>query len=113
MIGGAAMNFIGAFVILVIAGMLGHRAPESAIVSVNSVAANSPAESMSVKQGDVITAANGKPIKLSTDVEDAAAESKAAGKLLELTISRGNRSVVKPIKVATSPLPTGGAVIKS
>src|SRR5215813_4492631 len=113
MIAGAAMNFIGAFVILVIAGMLGHRAPESAIVSVYSVASNSPAASMSVKRGDVITAANSKPIKLSSDVEDAAAESKAAGKLLELTIARGTRSVVKPIKIAASPLPTGGAVVKS
>src|SRR5215831_9129117 len=68
MVSGAGMNFIGAFVLLVVASLFGQLVPQSATVSVFETVAKSPAAKAGLQAGDVITELNSKPVSLPQDV---------------------------------------------
>jgi regulator of sigma E protease len=87
LVAGAGMNFVGAIVILIVAGLLGTPSPAPVIAG---AAPKSPAANVDLKFGDVVTAVNGQA------VADADAVNKAleAGKAnpVVLTIERDGKS---------------------
>src|SRR5258706_2535552 len=68
MVAGAAMNFVGAFILLAIAAMLGRPVVQSATVVVLSTAQYSPAARAGFQPADVMTEVNVNPIKRGDDV---------------------------------------------
>jgi regulator of sigma E protease len=67
MVAGALMNFIGAFIILVIAAMIGRPILDSATITIVDTVEGAPAAKAGLQRGDIITQVNGKPVKLSDD----------------------------------------------
>jgi len=61
-------------------------------IKVKEVAENSPAEKAGLKAGDIITAADGKPIKTLADLRKVLSEKKK-GDTMELTVKRGEQTV--------------------
>src|SRR4051812_35146208 len=88
MIAGAGMNFIGAFLLLVIAAMLGRPVVQSATVTVVTTAQYSPAAGAGLLPGDVITQANGQPVKRLSDLT----EVMKSHRTLTLTYKRGDQT---------------------
>src|SRR5450432_83094 len=103
---GIIMNFIGAFVLLTIAAMLGRPTPVSATVTVLSTAKNSPAQAAGVLPGDIITELNGQPLLLLDPLENAIKQS--ANKPLNVTIKRGDQTLPIVIQPADAPFDAGG-----
>jgi regulator of sigma E protease len=99
MVSGAAMNFLGAFILLVIAAMLGRPVVQSAALTVVTTAKFSPASGAGLQAGDIITHANGNPVNLAQDLD----KEMSARKTLTLTYKRGNESA----EVKLPPAPQG------
>jgi regulator of sigma E protease len=103
MVSGAGMNFIGAFVLLVIASLFGQLVPKSATVTVFQTVAGSPATA-GLQAGDVITALNGKPVTLAHDVIFAAQNSSTSYNPIDLTVKRGDKTLQVTVQPADPPL---------
>src|SRR5258708_6207114 len=104
MVAGAGMNFIGAFVLLVIASLFGQLVPQSATVTIFQTVAKSPATTAGLQTGDVITALNGKPITLAHDVILAAQNSSQSYNPIDLTVKRGDKTLQVTVQPADPPL---------
>lgn len=104
MVSGAGMNFIGAFVLLVVASLFGQLVPQSATVSVFETVAKSPAAAAGLQASDVITELNGKPVTLPQDIIFAAQNSSTSYNPINLTIKRGDQTLQVTVQPADPPL---------
>jgi regulator of sigma E protease len=89
---GAAMNFLGAFVILVIAAMLGRPAPA---VVVLASAPNSPAKAANIMTEDILLSINGQEVKTADEAK--AILEGSVDKPVTLTLKRGNSDQTQQI----------------
>ena len=103
---GIVMNLIGAFVILVIAAMIGRPTPISSTVTVLSTAKNSPAQAAGLLPGDIITEVNGQPALLPSQL--ATVMKQSTNRPLNLTIKRGDQTLPITIQPADVPFDAGG-----
>ncbi|HLY26482.1 MAG TPA: RIP metalloprotease RseP, partial [Aggregatilineales bacterium] len=102
---GPFMNFVGAFVLLVVAGLLGRPTPISQTVVILSTANNSPAQNVGIQPGDQVLTANGKPVALLSDLDQAIKDS--ATRPLQLTLKRGDQTVSISVPPADVPFNSG------
>jgi regulator of sigma E protease len=105
---GAGANFISAFLILVIAAMIGRQPPAAVVID---SATNSPAAAADIKLGDIVTAVNGEPVKTAEAAKKLFEES--YGSQITLTVLREGKTqdiTLKPTEVA---FPKGGVLIDS
>ena len=103
---GSGMNFIGAFVILVAAAMLGMPGPAPVVAG---AAPRSPAEEMGLLFGDVITEVNGVPVTGAAEIEAALVAGRDAP--VTLTINRQGTVMQVVIDQATRRLQAQGVLI--
>ena len=110
MIAGVGMNFLGGFLLFVLAGLIGIPVVQSATIQVLGLAANSPAAQAGVQVGDVFTGLNGKPVAFSADVLQAF--SGKIGQDVPITVKRGDQQLnltLKPSSTASAEV--GGVFV--
>ena len=105
---GAGMNFLGAFVILIIAALLGRPAPAVVILA---SAPNSPAKTANIQTEDILLAINGQEVKSVDDTKPILEGS--TDKPVTLTIKRGNGNETQQITLnpTTSRIQAQGVII--
>ncbi len=88
MVAGALMNFLGAFIVLIIAAMLGRPAP--AVVVLGS-SPKSPGQTAQIFPGDIVVDINGAPVKTADDASKILAGS--VDKPINLTLERDGKQM--------------------
>ncbi len=106
MVAGAVMNFIAAFVILVIVGMVGRPGPA---VVVTGAAPKSPAAAQQIQPGDVILSINGKEIKTEKEGRDIVETSKSTP--ITVTLKRDDQTRAVTLNPTDSRLPAQGVLV--
>jgi len=106
MVAGAVMNFIAAFVLLVIVGMVGRPGPA---VVVTGAAPKSPAAAQQIQPGDVILAINGKAIKAEKDGRDIVEASKSTP--ITVTLKRDDQTRDVTLNPTDTRLPAQGVLV--
>jgi predicted metalloprotease with PDZ domain len=75
-------------------------------VTVQGVAAGSPAETAKLQTGDLIVSANGTPVAGVSDLQNVLASAKA-GDGISLSVKRGNDTITVQVTLANRPVPAG------
>lgn len=83
----------------------GAWVPPSSVVGQASVVAGGPADSAGVKEGDIITAINGRAINQSTSLTSII-DKEAVGDQVTLTINRGGKTVTLKVTLGAAPTST-------
>jgi regulator of sigma E protease len=109
MVNGALFNFIGAFLILILAGMLGRPAPGVIVID---PAFGSPADDAELQFRDIITTIDGTPVTQLEEAQTLLSE-KGRGESVTLTIVRGSETFDVTLPETQVRFNTAGILIQA